>query len=57
MIPWWGWVLIVIAIIIFIIFLCYIFRDHIPFCAAICEICEGIGDGISDIDLDIGGDD
>ena len=47
MLPWWGWVLIAIGIIIFIIILCYIFRERIPVCGVIC-------DGFEDIDFDIG---
>lgn len=47
MLPWWGWLLIIIGIIIFIIILCYIFRKHIPACGI---ICDGIEEGIGDID-------
>ncbi len=54
--PWWGWVLIVVAIIILIIIFCYIFRKHIPFCDIICDGIEEVGDGIGEIDIDIGGE-
>ena len=51
MLPWWGWLLIAIGVIIFIVIICYIFREHILACEAICVICDGIGEGISEIDI------
>ena len=58
MLPWWGWVLIVIVAIIAIIIISYMLRNYIPLCGVICEVCDSVGEGINDIDFgDLGGDD